>query len=163
MDYNISEQLAEKDVLDIANAVTLYSYSIHRLGMQNLFQKLSASDYITLTRIRRATENRESDRLYLSEIADELSLPIGRVSKTVRLLKERGLVLWTHDGSGSEGTYIQITENGRRMLEEQNEALRRFYEDVINTFGKERFMHLLKELNELEQTMNGIRTGEEQT
>lgn len=155
MENDVLGKLAEKDILDIAAALTLHSYSIHRLGMQNLFQKMAAEDYVTLSRLVRAMKEGECDRLYLSQISQELGLPIGRVSRTVRLLKERGLVLWTHDGTGSDGTYIQITDNGLALLKEQQEALARFYADVIGRFGKERFMHLLEELDELEKTMNG--------
>ena len=140
MEKKALEKLAEKDILDIASALTLHSYSIHRLGMQNLFQKMTAEDYVTLSRLVRAMQEDECDRLYLSRLAGELGLPI---------------VLWTHDGTGSDGTYIQITDNGLALLKEQQDALARFYADVIGRFGKQRFMHLLEELDELEKTMNG--------
>ena len=47
----ISEKFAEREVIDIANAVTRHSYSISRLGMSDLFKKITAADYVTLSKL----------------------------------------------------------------------------------------------------------------
>ena len=63
-------------------------------------------------------------------------------------------MVWKHDGSGEEGTYIQITENGVAVLEQQQQVLSEFYADVIEKFGKGRFLNLLSELEALEEVIN---------
>ena len=150
----ISEKFAEREVIDIANAVTRHSYSISRLGMSDLFKKITAADYVTLSKLFERMNLADGGRLYLSEISSELNLPVGRVSKLARTLQERGFVVWKHDGSGEEGTYIQITENGVAVLEQQQQVLSEFYADVIEKFGKGRFLNLLSELEALEEVIN---------
>lgn len=153
VENKISERFAEWEVIDIANAVTKHSYSISKLGMNDLFKKMTAADYVTLNKLLEKMNGNESGRLYLSEISSELMMPIARVSRLARALQERGLVVWKHDGTGEEGTYIQITDNGVATLEQQQQVLSSFYADVIEKFGKERFLGLLSELAALEEVM----------
>lgn len=154
MEDRIYEKFADREVIDIANTVTKHSYSISKLGINDLFKKMTAVDYVTLSKLLEKINVNDGGRLYLSEISAELKLPIARVSRLARALQERGLVVWKHDGAGEEGTYIQITDNGISVLEQQQRVLSEFYAEVIEKFGKERFLKLLSELEALEEIMN---------
>lgn len=41
-----------------------------------------------------------------------MQLTVRQTSKMVGAMKERGLLLWSHDGIGSEGTYVVVTSSG---------------------------------------------------
>ena len=62
-------------------------------------------------------------------------------------------MLWSHDGNGSEGTYVTITENGQMLLNEQEEILKNFYGKVIQKYGKDNMIQLLQLLKQLETVM----------
>lgn len=53
-----------------------------------------------------------------------MHLPIRRVSQMVKALKERGLLTWSHDRDGSEGTYVTITESGKSYWQKRKKHCR---------------------------------------
>ena len=77
-----------------------------------------------------------------------------QTSNMIGKLRDRGLVLWSHDGNGSEGTYVTITETGQKLLEEQEAILKQYYGKVIDKFGKEKLIQLLQLMMELETIMS---------
>ncbi|MDD6615635.1 MAG: MarR family winged helix-turn-helix transcriptional regulator, partial [Lachnospiraceae bacterium] len=79
---------------------------------------------------------------------------IHQVSKMAGNLSDRGLVKWSHDGNGSEGTYLILTDYGSNIMEEKEKVLREYYGRVIHTFGKENVVQLLTLMQRLETVMN---------
>lgn len=79
-----------------------------------------------------------------------MHLPIRRVSQMVKALKERGLLTWSHDRDGSEGTYVTITESGKKLLAEEEETLQGFYGAIIEKFGRENMIQMLQLMKQLE-------------
>ena len=69
-------------------------------------------------------------------------------------LRDKGLVTWSHDGNGSEGTYVTITEMGQKLLTEQEEILKAYYGKVIEKFGKDNLIQLLQLMKQLETVMS---------
>ena len=62
--------------------------------------------------------------------------------------------MWSHDGNGSEGTYVTITESGKKLLKNQEQILRDYYGKVIEKYGKENLIQLLRLMKELETVMS---------
>ena len=60
---------------------------------------------------------------------------------------------WSHDGDGSEGTYVTITEAGKKMLEEEEAALKKYYGKVITSYGRDNLIQLLQLMKQLETVM----------
>ena len=77
-----------------------------------------------------------------------------QVSKIAKNLQSKGLVLWTHDGLGQEGTYLQLTESAMDCALEQRQRLSGFIHRVVDAFGQERFVRLLGDIVQLEEVMN---------
>ena len=82
-----------------------------------------------------------------------MQLSMRQTSKMVGDLRDRGLVTWSHDGNGKDGTYVTITESGKQLLEKQETIVKEFYGRVIDSFGKENLIHLLHQMKELETVM----------
>ena len=78
-----------------------------------------------------------------------MRLTIRQTSRMVGVLKERGLVKWMHDGDGSEGTYVTMTADGHKLLEDNREIIKEYYGKVINRFGKENLIELLNLMKQL--------------
>jgi len=100
------------------------------------------------------TDDIYAGRTYLKDIADKMQRSVRQTSRMVKTLQERGLVAWSHDGDGSEGTYVTITEAGSRMRQEEEEALKKYYGRVIKSYGRENLLHLLQLMKQLETVMS---------
>ena len=78
---------------------------------------------------------------------------VRQTSHLVKSLQERGFLAWSHDGDGSEGTYVTITQEGKKMLAEEEDTLKEFYGRVFARFGKDSLMELLRLMKQLESVM----------
>ena len=71
------------------------------------------------------------------------------MSNVATNLKNRGLVIWSHDGDGSEGTYLTVTETGLKLMDKQEDKLKNYYERVINRFGLKNTVDLIGKMTAL--------------
>lgn len=150
------------DVLPLSYELTYHRYLLNRGKAAGLFTELSISEYIALHIITGNSPVQAVDghKTYLRELADRMQASIHKVSSMVSKLKSRGLVLWSHDGSGEEGTYVIVTPSGLRAMERQEQILKEFYAQVIDQYGAARLIALLQEMKELEQVMDCVYTKE---
>lgn len=130
----------------LSNELTYRRYLMNKGKIQELFQKMTLQEYIALYVISRQGEcNKDiDDKIYLKDLSEKMELTVRMTSKMVERLRDRGLVLWSYDGNGSQGTYVTITEMGKKLFFEQEAILRKCYAKVINRFGKENLVLLLK-------------------
>lgn len=147
---------AESDDAQLSNEMIFRRYQMNRVNLKHLFQDLSLVEYIVMciSAQRDREHPLEPNKVYLEKIAESLHIPVYQASRIVGNLRDRGLLTWTHDGDGSEGTYVMITEMGRMTVEKQEGVIKEFYGRVIRKFGKEKFIRLLYSMNKLENIMN---------
>ena len=155
----------QSDVEKLAYELTYHRYLMNKSRTQNLFTELTIQEYIALHTITKASSGCEhpQGKMYLRDLSDAMRISIHIVSKMVGDLKERGLVIWSHDGDGSDGTYITITESGIASMNRQDKILDEYYSRVIEKFGHDNMISLLKEIDKLEKVMNDELSGKEDT
>lgn len=125
-----------------------------RKNIEKIFSKLSTLEFMTLLIVAKMIDKVGKDgKVYLQDLAKQLKIPVAEASKMAQRLSDKGLIIWTHDVGSERGTYIQITSAGNTAAGEQQEILRKFYTSVIERFGRERFLELLKQMDELETIM----------
>ena len=83
----------------------------------------------------------------------ELNLPCRRSPPSPAPLQGKGLVRWTHDGNGEDGTYILLTDTALTSVQTHRQTLRKYHQRVVSAFGRERFLHLLSEIAQLEEIL----------
>lgn len=149
------EELMGSDIAKLSHELTYHRYLLNNEQIRIFFQKLSIPEYLALHIIQEAEKENDiySGRTYLKDIADKMQRPVRQTSRMVKALQERGLVVWSHDGDGSEGTYVTITDSGREMLGEEEAALKTYYGRVIANYGRENFIQLLQLMKQLETVM----------
>lgn len=125
-------------------------YQIGREKAENIFTRLTELEYIVLY-----TTLQGAEKTYLAELSEKLELPLYLVSDIAQKLQANGMVVWSHDGDGSKGTYLMVTELGKEALSEQEKVLAGYYEKVIAAFGRERLAGLLEELKALAKITSG--------
>lgn len=153
---NLSAELAESEIGKLSHELTYHKYLLNNDKIRSFLQKLSIPEYLALHIIKESeqTDDIYAGRTYLKDIADKMQRSIRQTSRMVKALQERGLLAWSHDGDGSEGTYVTITESGRRMLEEEETALKQYYGKVITSYGRENLIQLLQLMKQLETVMS---------
>ena len=148
----MTEKKDHVDVLKLGNELTTRRYLFNKVQVSKV---LSASDYIAL-RIIMDTEKSEDiyeGKTYLKDISEKMQLSIRQTSRMIGGLKERGLINWSHDGNGSEGTYVTITTGGRELFRQQETVVKEFYGKVIEKFGADNMVQLLNLMKQLETLM----------
>ena len=145
------EILNANEIRKFTNELTYRRYLMNKGKIQELFRKMTLQEYIALYTIESERENSPNNngRTYLKDLSEKMQLTIRQTSKMVEKLKDRGLVLWSYEGSGSEGTYVTVTETGQKLFKGQEMILRECYGKVINKFGKDNLIMLLKMMKQL--------------
>ena len=160
---NNKMNISSSEVTMLSNELTYRKYLLNKDNMPNrdnvrkFFQKLTKPEYIALHIIKETEEKADiySGKTYLKELSEKMQLHIRQISKMVAALRDRGLLTWAHDGDGSEGTYVTITESGKKLLAEEEAVLKSYYGKVIEKFGKENMIQLLQLMKQLETVMSG--------
>lgn len=163
MDLELNRNLdGISDVAQLSNEITYRRYLMTKDRVGGFFHELSVPEYVLLCITKKIiSDSGESGRkVYLCDVAAKMQLNINQVSKIVRHLNEKGYLKWSHDGDGSDGTYITVTEAGEHILRKQEGILKEFYGRVIEKFGKEHLLELLKLMNQLEMLMQEEMEGE---
>ena len=145
----------ENSISNITTGIDKADIKQKKVNIQKLFHRVSAIDYAVMWFLAdKAEEAEASQKFYLKDLAAASGAPMHVITEMVRKLRDKGLVSWTHDGNGEEGTYIQVTPLGARSVTEQKDILTDFHKNVIEKFGRERFFNLLHEMAEFEDIMN---------
>ena len=139
------------DITELSNKLTYHSYILSKEQVETLFKDITVPEYIALEEINSSIEN---GKIYLSEISENMKITISKASKLARGLKDKGLVKWSHDGNGSDGTYISFTDSGILKMQTQEKILKEYYGRVAQRFGKDRLVTLLSLMSELENVMS---------
>ena len=150
-------QITDKTELErLSHELTYRRYMMNRGKLRNLFKHISIPEYIALYNIMQNNENSSiyGERTYLKELSEKMELSMRQTSRMVGELRDKGLVTWSHDGSGKDGTYVTITESGQKLLEAQEAIVKKYYGRVIKSYGKENLIHLLQLMKELETVMS---------
>lgn len=125
----------------------------HSPALRRLFQTNASEEYALIWLLSKHTKDTGNEKIYLKNIAREMDLPMQQVSAIARSLQDKGLVHWTHDGSGEEGTYILLTDTALASAKSHRQAMRTYHQRVVAAYGEENFLRLLGEITKLEEIM----------
>ncbi len=145
------------DIGWLANEITYRRYMLNRVSMQCYFREVTAEEYILLCMClaaERESEQSDAARIYFSTIMEQMRLTLRQTSSLIGKLRDRGFVVWSHDDTGDEGTYIVLTKAGREIALKQEKILITYYEHVIEKFGKTKFVELIQMMDQLDTIMN---------
>jgi DNA-binding MarR family transcriptional regulator len=154
--------MTEKDItqmqyMELGDEIIRLHNGLGNNSFQKLFTVIPISEYLLLTMLMKNLELHQEDRrVYLKEIAAELKMEMPKVSAMVEHLQRSGLVIWQHDGSGNDGTYITLSNYGRELMEEQRKILKNYFEKLVTRLGMEKTEKILDVLYELQNVMDEV-------
>ncbi|MCI5721920.1 MAG: MarR family winged helix-turn-helix transcriptional regulator [Firmicutes bacterium] len=142
--------MENKEIIKLTNEL-MYQRHLFNHEYRKDILKMSIPEYIALEYIALEEESGIYEgRAYLKDLADRLHMTMRQVSNMAGKLRDAGYVVWSHDGDGSEGTYVTITESGQSIIRNQEELLKSYYGHVIDKFGKDNLLQLLRLMKQLE-------------
>ncbi len=146
--------MENKEIIKLTNEL-MYQRHLFNHEYRKDILKMSIPEYIALEYIALEEESGIYEgRAYLKDLADRLHMTMRQVSNMAGKLRDAGYVVWSHDGDGSEGTYVTITESGQSIIRNQEELLKSYYGHVIDKFGKDNLLQLLRLMKQLETIMS---------
>ena len=146
--------MQEQDIIKLTDEYIYHRYLMNKDQMKKYFQELRIPEYIALQSIARSEPDGDSSgKVYLRDLAEKMQISIQQASKMAGEMQDRGLLTWTHDGNGSEGTYVTITPIGAKMMRKQQEAFRAYFGKVIEKFGVDNLEELFRLMYKLERVM----------
>ena len=150
----------KSNIVDLTNEL-IYRKFLMNNGQRQQFKDLNMPEYIALHIIAKTASEEliYSGKTYLKDLADKMQLSIRQISKMVSELRDRGLLTWSHDGDGTDGTYVVITESGSELMCQQEHMLNDYYGRVIKKYGPDNLIHLLQMMKELETVMSSELEG----
>lgn len=89
--------------------------------------------YILMEEIKNSTLE---DGVYLSDIAEQMSIPVTQISTAVKKLEGKGYVLWKLDDS-REHTYVMLTDRALKLKSDQRRKMMDAYEKIVSNIRKE--------------------------
>ncbi|MQM72800.1 MAG: tRNA (guanosine(37)-N1)-methyltransferase TrmD [Eubacteriaceae bacterium] len=125
---------------------------INNSELQHFFHEMTISEFIVLNLILKNEKNDPiyGGKTYLSDLAESLHRPIRYVSNLSRQLQDKGLIIWKHDGDGEQGTYVMITDDGKKLVEDHQKSTQQFYSHVIEKYGQQNMIKLLDLMKQLD-------------
>lgn len=126
-------------------------------GMRETLHKMLSSDELLIWTITKRLELQRTDkRIYLEEFSEKMNLPLRKSSMLVKRLQDADYVDWKYDGLGEEGTYVEFTGKWWETVENQKRGMEKVYGGTVEKFGKDRFLQLLSEIEDFNETVKEI-------
>lgn len=144
------------NITELINEFVYQRYVMNNSHIRQYFKELNIPEYIALNNIAETASHESiySGKTYLKDLSDKMQIPIRRISKIIGALRDRGLVNWSYDGDGDDGTYVVITEEGLALINNQEKTLNDYYGRVIEKYGIDNMIQLLQMMKRLETVMS---------
>lgn len=82
--------------------------------------------------------------VYVSSLAEELSVSVSMISKLLKSLEEKDWILRTVDKNSRRNTFVSLTPAGTAVYQTATDQMRTFHKSVVDSLGQETFTALLK-------------------
>lgn len=107
------------------------------ISAEYIFDIVEKTDFFLIRSIQEGIKNSTlEDGVYLSDLAEQMSIPVTQISTAVKKLEGKGYVLWKLDDS-RERTYIVFTDRALKLESDQRCKMMDAYEKIVSNIRKE--------------------------
>ena len=106
------------------------------ISLNCIFKDITFSEYTILEITAALKQKSENNTVYVSEIVDRLSISTPAVSKTLRSLELKGLIMRETDPDNRRKTFVHLTPKGLEVKNESDKAFYGFFNDICEKVGK---------------------------
>lgn len=112
-------------------------FFLKNINVDRVFEIMERTDYFFLYYIKLCMKKSKiKNGVYLSDLAEEMKMPVADISKAVKNLEDKGYVSWKLDKQ-KEKTYIVLTNKAVELGGSQKRKLMDAYEKIIANIRKE--------------------------
>lgn len=126
-------------------------HQFQRLRIGDLFPDMTNGECMTLLAIDRFNQEKENGVLTVSELADHIHSKTSAVSRTLKLLEDRELIVRTVNRSDRRNTYVELTKLGIEEKQKIETMMMDFAQAVMNRMNEEDMIKLIAYLDQLYQ------------
>ena len=107
------------------------------ISAEYIFDIVEKTDFFLICSIQEEIKNSTlEDGVYLSDLAEQISIPVTQISTAVKKLEGKGYVLWKLDDS-REHTYVMLTDKALKLESDQRRKMMDAYEKIVSNIRKE--------------------------
>lgn len=107
--------------------------------------QISQAEYLIITFLHCSQElHPEVPGVYVSALAEELTVSVSMISKLLKTLEEKGWILRTVDRNSRRNTFVSLTDLGENIYLAATERLKHFHQQVIDSLGREKYDALMQ-------------------
>lgn len=146
--------VSREELIKNADAILHAHEDVLKDKIDSLFTVMSLRDCSLCRKVWpeiNSLEQAPKNKVYLQTLQETFGLPMSKVSRTVDLMQNNGLVVWER---GESGTYIRMTAKGFDRYHAQQDIILSYIERVIARLGTDRLNEILSALAELEGALN---------
>lgn len=129
-------------------------FFLKNINVEQIFNIIDRTDYFFLYHIRECAKSPELETgVYLSDLAEQMKMPVPEISKAVKKLEDKGYVSWKLD-ERKEKTYIVFTNKAIELMQSQKARMTDAYEKVISTIPEQELKITLSTLGKIRDILN---------
>ena len=130
-----------------------YILNPKKIPVSVLFNDLSSGEFILISAFLKYEEKNQGKHITVNELASELDVSIPAVSRMLKNLESRNIVVRETDKDCRRNTLVIITQNGMELYEENKEKMRYLASKMLEQFTEQEVDHILNLSKKIEQTL----------
>lgn len=108
-----------------------------KLPLSVLLNDISCGEFVLIAAFLRYEEANQGKHITVNELACELDVSIPAVSRMLKKLEMKNLILRETDKDCRRNTLVVITDNGLRLFKENENTIRNLATRILNQFTEE--------------------------
>lgn len=125
------------------------THSFRKLKISALLPEISHGDFKTMAIIQCLNQKNGNNGVKISDVAANRDIAVPAVSRTLKTLEERGLIVRSVDKKDRRNTYVQLTAKGEKFLAECHTIMHELFTAIMVRMGEEKANILIQGLKEL--------------
>ena len=122
--------------------------SMRKIRVGDLFTDMTKAEAKTLLKIQHFNKSR-TENITVSELAETMNAKPSAVSRTLRVLEEKGLIARTVNPSDRRNTYVVVTEQGEQNCKEMTNTMSEFAQAVLAKMDETELRQLITYIKKL--------------
>ena len=127
-------------------------FFLNRFDTGRIFEVLERSEYLVLYNVRLCMERSGEDRVYMSELAEQMKLSVVKTSEAVKDLENKGYLTWQMD-ENKERTFVGLTDKAKDAMERQNEFMEKAYRQIMDEIPEEELRQTMRTLGKMREIL----------
>lgn len=122
-----------------------------------IFDLVERTDYYFMYRIMHSHAIFEDGRsVYLSDLAEDLEMPVVELSKVMHAMEDKGYVTW-HTDEKKERSYVTLTGKAVSLMSGQKQMMIECYKKILELIPQEELTAALKTMGDIRRIIKEVK------